>query len=191
MELKPDDIELLDRYFRGELNDGELTNLQIRLNDPEFAEEVQAYTVVFQAIQAAGQTELKESLSVIRKEIESKKEFEKYRPTHKGGSGIGSYLIAGMLIGSIALVYFLLSNDKTFENFKNTFQDEIPLDTVYHYRINRDTVFVKSKDSVQGKPVKRIKSDTVYIRVKKSSVLLSDSITKEMEGTRKTNQLPH
>lgn len=191
MELKPEDIELLDRYFRGELNDGELTNLKVRLKDPAFAEEVQAYTVVFQAIQAAGQTELKESLSVIREDIESKKEFEKYRPTHKGGSGIGGFIIAGMLIGSIALGYFLLSNDKTFENFKNTFQDEIPLDTVYHYRINRDTVFVKSKDSVQGKPAKRIKSDTVYIRVKKSSVLLSDSITTEMEGNRKTNQLPH
>ncbi|MBK7852842.1 MAG: hypothetical protein IPJ66_17355 [Bacteroidetes bacterium] len=117
--------------------------------------------------------------------------FEKYRPTHKGGSGIGGFLIASMLIASIALDYFLFSNGKTLENIKNTFQDEIPLDTVYHYRINRDTVFVKSKDSVQGKPVKRIKSDTVYIRVKKSSVLLSDSITKEMEGTRKTNQLPH
>ncbi|MBK9526140.1 MAG: hypothetical protein IPO39_15755 [Bacteroidetes bacterium] len=191
MELNPNDIDLLDRYFRGELNSDELNKLQIRLKDPELAEEVHAHNTVVQAINAAGQAELRESLSIIRKDIEKKKEFQKYHPSNKGGSGIGAVIIAGILVGSIAIGYYLISNFITLKEFNNTFPDETTIDTVYHYRVNRDTVFIQSKDSLGVKPVIQSKSDTVYIRVKKSSVIQFDSVSTKKEIHSRGTLLPH
>ena len=170
MELSQTDIELLDRYFRNELTGEELSVLQSKMKDVDFASAAKSHFEALAIVQSAARVELMSSLTAIRKNIEQQNGFDKYKPSKSGkgssgGSGGGFSMI--IIAGVIAVVAYLYSTGKLDPSEVHTiFPDSEKIDTVYHYNVKRDTVYYSKSDTTETRVTRKVVSDTVYIRQK-------------------------
>lgn len=170
MEPDQTDIELLDRYFRNELTSEELAVLQSKMKDVAFAAAAKAHFEALSIVQTAGRIELMTSLTAIRKNIELENGFEKYKPTKSGkgstgGSGGGFSMI--IIAGVVAIVAYFYSTGKLDPaEVKTAFPSSEKIDTIYHYNVKRDTIYVNKRDTLETKVSRKVVSDTVFIRQK-------------------------
>ena len=168
MDLTQEDIEVLDRFIRNELKGEELSSLQTRMKDPEFAAEVKLYLESVSAIENSGRVELRSVLTSIHNETEKTNGFDEYKPSKgKGGSGSGGGIIISVITIIVAVFAYLFYSGKLdLEQIEKTFTSEEKTDTVYHYNIVRDTV-----GPTGGTTVKKqvIRYDTVFTREKVTS----------------------
>lgn len=172
MEFTPDDIELIDRYLRNDLSSSELLAFQERFNnDSAFADEVKNQAKAIHAVTQLGRQELASHLEVMSSEFEKFDKPDEYHPGRKrnadkkGGSAgnIATFVFIALLGFSIWL-YF--SNPHLFESGEQGQSQEKIVDTVYHYKVKRDTIMTKQK--TRKKIIHR--TDTVYYDANRTEI---------------------
>ncbi len=165
MELKEEDIDILDRYYRNELTEKERVILQSRMKEKDFADVAISYLKTIEIVKELGRNELRSILTSVKNEIESAKEFEEYKPS-KTGNGFGTGgIISAIIIVIIAFVAWMFFSGKlNSEKIQNSFPDSELVDTVYHYKVQRDTIVSNKTRSEKGDTIIHIHSDTVFVR---------------------------
>jgi hypothetical protein len=165
MELTQNDIELLDRFFRNELTADELAIIQEKMKQPDFAEAAKAHFESLNIVQAAGRDEFRSLLTTIHTEIASKNGFEKYKASKKGGTGSGGGGFAFVIIGGlIAVTAYLYSTGRLdTESIQKIIPTKEKIDTVYHYKIQRDTIYTQKTETITKKVYRTI-TDTVFVK---------------------------
>jgi hypothetical protein len=176
MELTQNDIDLLDRFSRDELDGGELAALQQRMKDADFATEVRQYLETVHVIEQAGRAGLKTMLAEIQSSIGTD-EMEKYRPS-KGSGGFGTYILYFLIAATAVSTYFLLKDhyQKTVREYSSDTLNTTETDTVYHYSIRTDTIW-KTKGDSQTSSHSKVRTDTTW----SSTVYGNTLIPVEME----------
>ena len=164
MELKPDEIDLIERYSRGELTSGEAALLKEKLLNEEFKNEFTHYLNSIDVVRQAGRMELKQALNTIHNNLESKNEFDRYKPSKKGGSGSSGFMTAIVLTGLIVAGYFIWKSP-AMQEYEKRLMDDTP-DTIYHYNVVPDPNSPKENSEGHQHVVKKTYEirDTVYVR---------------------------
>jgi hypothetical protein len=176
MELTPENIEILDRYFRNELSAEELSRLQSDMKDAEFADAARSYLETIKVVEAAGRKELRLQFSSIKDEIEKSDGFDGYKPSSQGKGPGGGGLIISILVVIVAVTAYLFYSGKfNSEKLQNVISDPEKVDTVYHYIIQRDTFIVNKTDTEKIEKLKRKERDTVFIRSQFTPKVFRDS----------------
>ncbi len=165
MELKEEDIDILDRFYRNELTEQEKLSLQSRMKEKDFADVAISYLKTIEIVKELGRNELRSVLTSVKNEIESAKEFEEYKPS-KTGNGFGTGgIISAIIIVIIAFVAWMFFSGKlNSEKIQNSFPDSELVDTVYHYKVQRDTIVSNKSRSEKKDTIVRRHSDTVFVR---------------------------
>jgi hypothetical protein len=165
MELKEEDIDILDRFYRNELTEQEKLSLQSRMKEKDFADVAISYLKTIEIVKELGRKELRSILTSVKNEIESAKEFEEYKPS-KTGNGFGTGgIISAIIIVIIAFVAWMFFSGKlNSEKIQNSFPDSELVDTVYHYKVQRDTIVSNKSRSEKKDTIVRRHSDTVFVR---------------------------
>ena len=165
MELSPEDIDLIDRFLKNELKGEELRAFSERMNrDEDFAAEVTRHARSLQAIDAIGRSELLVQLESISNEIRESGRADKYRPgkrkvSGKKGGSAGGFLATLTFIGIVGITAWIYFSDPhAFEPFLPEQQKIKLTDTVYHYKVKRDTIYMEKKQRIK----KIMRTDTVF-----------------------------
>ncbi|MFM9944292.1 MAG: hypothetical protein ACKVQB_03585 [Bacteroidia bacterium] len=109
------DIELIERFFRQELNEDELLAFENRVRqDPEFSKEVIKMRDIFYTVKMAARNDLKEELKEIQTEALTQP-IKPYKPGIKWLKWIKGLIISAAIVSS---VYFL-GNSSVIETFKS------------------------------------------------------------------------
>jgi hypothetical protein len=143
MELTPQEIDLIDRHFRNELTKEEEAAFNSRLvSDTVFADELENYKKSIEAIGEIGRRQLKSEFIAIQKEVENSEGYDSYKPGNikklrRGGSGYIGFTIFILLVA--AGIYYYNTHKEHLDKIDNMFVPSEP-DTVYHYRVKKDTV---------------------------------------------------
>jgi hypothetical protein len=175
MELSEKDIELLDRFSRDKLSHDELKLLQERMKNPEFAAEVKSYFSALEVLKEAGRSEMRAMLAAIHTDVSNSNSIDKYKPGKSGGGwGFGKILTGLIIAGSVYFGYRYYGhdlhqylNDKVLNPKADTMVVRTSkTDTVYHYKVVRDTVYRTTKKT----KIIRQPSDTVGLG---NSVIIS------------------
>jgi hypothetical protein len=162
MELNQQDIDILDRYFRNELTPEELVQLHLRLKENEFGGAANSYLQTLKVVEEIGRNELRSTLTAVQLNVESKGGYEKYKSSKSGSSASGAFTFSIILLIAGIIAWFYFSGNFDPHKLHEFIPESENLDTVYHYNIKRDTVY--RMDTVKKKSIRRVVTDTVYIR---------------------------
>ena len=165
MELKEEDIDILDRFYRNELTEQEKLSLQSRMKEKDFADAAGSYLKTIEIVKELGRKEIRSILTSVKNEIEASKDFEEYKPS-KTGNGFGTGgIISAIIIVIIAFVAWMFFSWKlNSEKIQDSFPDSELVDTVYHYKVQRDTIVSNKPRSEKGDTIIHTHSDTVFVR---------------------------
>ncbi len=165
MELKEEDIDILDRFYRNELTEKEKVSLQSRMKEKDFADVAISYLKTIEIVKELGRNELRSILTSVKNEIESAMEFEEYKPSKTGnGFGTGGIILAIIIVIIVFVAWMFFSGKLNSEKIQNSFPDSELVDTVYHYKVQRDTIVSNKSRSEKKDTIVRRHSDTVFVR---------------------------
>lgn len=115
MELNEHDIAQIESYLQGSLQGDELAAFEQRLQDPDFAGEVELMRDLIGGTQAAGRQQLKADIGAIGASVLAGTEFNQYQPPKPkgtGGSSIGGKLVTLAFVAAAGYGSYLWFTDQ-------------------------------------------------------------------------------